>query len=420
MVYMKMTESRKDLVKRLEELTGIRSVYTRMPECAFVVGSYKVEKNGTLVVEDDADQRVINTLLEEGLIKPLTDTPEENPVDTGDHGSGGYTPAGTMSTPQPSTSCTTATPAAPAPTTASTAAIPAPTTASTAAIPVPTTPPAEGVSVATTPPTEAVSAPTPTPSTEPVPLPTDCTTPPTTTTVRTSSAPTPTPEAEQSVVDHGGEQEPRAVAGPEAAGAMCTITLPLVGHVPNSLLNLVNMIRSRAGLLSKATGGNFSCTMELPQMLATINDMPTFLKTLDEHKEELVGLSITEAGIAFTGFPATPDNTTVFMQLATLMNRMALMTKRVIPKPVTADNEKYIFRIWLIRIGMNGAEYAEARKVLLAPLAGNAAFKDQAMQERWKEKRRAEAPATTSATMTTPVEGDEAVGGDEDDTTTVA
>ena len=76
------------------------------------------------------------------------------------------------------------------------------------------------------------------------------------------------------------------------------------------------------------------------------------------------------------------------------MNKVAQESKRVLPRPVEEENEKYIFRIWLIRLGMAGKEYAQTRKILLEPLAGNSAFKDKAMEERWKEKRKVKEPPT--------------------------
>ncbi len=45
-------DDRKVLVSRLMELTGLHSRYTFMPRCAYIVGSYIVEKEGTLVIED--------------------------------------------------------------------------------------------------------------------------------------------------------------------------------------------------------------------------------------------------------------------------------------------------------------------------------------------------------------------------------
>ena len=78
-MYIKTMENRKVLVKRLERLTGTKAVYTRMPECAFVVGDFKVERYGTLVIGDEADGEVIEALLSEGMIKEYAPEPEPEP-----------------------------------------------------------------------------------------------------------------------------------------------------------------------------------------------------------------------------------------------------------------------------------------------------------------------------------------------------
>ena len=62
-------DDRKVLVSRLMELTGLHSRYTFMPRCAYIVGSYTVEKEGTLVIEDNAAPEIIRTLLDEGIIR---------------------------------------------------------------------------------------------------------------------------------------------------------------------------------------------------------------------------------------------------------------------------------------------------------------------------------------------------------------
>ena len=49
--------------------------------------------------------------------------------------------------------------------------------------------------------------------------------------------------------------------------------------------------------------------------------------------------------------------------------------KRVTAKEKDTDNEKYAFRCFLLRLGFIGDEYKGARKLLLARLAGNSAFR---------------------------------------------
>ena len=264
-MYIKTMENRKDLVKRIEQLTDEKAVYTRMPECAFEIGEFKVERYGTLVFTEEADTEVIDTLLAEGLIRVYE--PEEN---------------------------------------------------------------------------------------------TDV-----------------------------EEQDTEAAEDPEPVEV--TISLPMANHTVRSLRNLTAMLYSRGGLISKATGGQFSCTEDLLEALSTASDMPAFLNTLESHPGALEGLEFSADTVTFTGFPETDraDRIQTFTTLASMMNRMALEQKHTLARPVMAENEKYSFRIWLISLGMKGDEFKTARRILLASLEGNAAFKDEAMKERWKEKRKA-------------------------------
>ena len=49
--------ARKDLVKKIEELTGEKAKYLGVPSCAYKIGDYEVSKDGTLSWPDlnDAD-----------------------------------------------------------------------------------------------------------------------------------------------------------------------------------------------------------------------------------------------------------------------------------------------------------------------------------------------------------------------------
>ena len=68
--FEKNIEERKVLVKRLGELTGISPYYTKVPRCAYEIGDYTVERDGSLTVEEDvADLGILAALKNEGLIK---------------------------------------------------------------------------------------------------------------------------------------------------------------------------------------------------------------------------------------------------------------------------------------------------------------------------------------------------------------
>lgn len=63
------TENRKAVAQRLAEIIGGSSRYTKMPRCAYEVGPYFIEKDGTITVPEDADLQPILTLAEEGLLE---------------------------------------------------------------------------------------------------------------------------------------------------------------------------------------------------------------------------------------------------------------------------------------------------------------------------------------------------------------
>ena len=54
---------------------------------------------------------------------------------------------------------------------------------------------------------------------------------------------------------------------------------------------------------------------------------------------------------------------------------------RINRKPDTSDNPKYTMRCFLIRLGLVGAEFKAARKVILRNLTGNSAFRKVANDE---------------------------------------
>ena len=358
MLYKKTMENRKVLVKRLQELTGMRAVYTRMPECAFVIDDYKVEKNGTLIVGDDADMEPIQTLLAEGLIVPYmpeeTNTPSEEETNIPEEETNipeeATTPEEQANTQEEEVS-----------------------TLEEEA----TTPGEEAITLE-----EAVN----TPEEEATTLEEE-TDHQTMEEQIVSETEEQIVSEEQTVSEEQPTDETEEQTVSEAADESLSISLPVAKHCVTSIRNLVGMIYARADLISKATGGEFACPKELVEALDGATTIEDIIAEINEGG--MKGLTITPERITFNGFPRTEDDDKVkaFTQLVTLMGKMALKTKRVLARRVEADNERYIFRIWLIRLGMSGKEYATARKVLLGPLSGNAAFKDKDMEDRWKAKR---------------------------------
>jgi hypothetical protein len=65
----------------------------------------------------------------------------------------------------------------------------------------------------------------------------------------------------------------------------------------------------------------------------------------------------------------------VYAQLVQALCAMAKQQKRVVATDKPVENEKFAFRVFLIRLGFVGPEYKNARKFLLMNLEGNSAFK---------------------------------------------
>jgi len=171
-----------------------------------------------------------------------------------------------------------------------------------------------------------------------------------------------------------------------------TISLPMARHTADSLRRLVNLIYSRGPLLSKATGGCFGADKDLIAALdgaGTVITVDAFIALVDD-RGGLTGLSFTDDKVNFTGFPLTddPEKNMAFQQIACLMNRHALEQKRIQAKVVNDDNEKYAFRIWLLRIGMNGDEFKASRRILMENLSGHTAFRTKEEEVRWKAKQK--------------------------------
>nr|DAG75151.1 MAG TPA: Putative amidoligase enzyme [Caudoviricetes sp.] len=190
------------------------------------------------------------------------------------------------------------------------------------------------------------------------------------------------------------EEETKTEEREEEKPFSVTITLPMEGHTGQTLRNLVNLLSQRADLINKATGAFFSAGEELTEALQKEEkDIPRerFLEILDEHKDALTGLVFTNEEIRFTGFADTDakESLCAEMQLASFMNKQALSQKRIQPKAVRKENEKYFFRIWLIRMGMKGNAYKETRKLLLQNLSGNCAFCTEEEARAFREKQKA-------------------------------
>ncbi len=202
--------------------------------------------------------------------------------------------------------------------------------------------------------------------------------------------------------DASAESEPDIPDEPSSGfPLLASISFPIAEHTVQSLTNLICMIHSRGALLSKATGGEFFADKSLADAILddktfrSIHELIAYIREWEETNPELKGIRFADDKLIFDGFGAAQDAETVktFTKLAAAMNKMAITQKRVQAKDVDDRNEKYALRIWLIRLGLNGADCKVDRKRLMAPLSGHTAFRNDAERVRWEATLKAKRDA---------------------------
>lgn len=126
------------------------------------------------------------------------------------------------------------------------------------------------------------------------------------------------------------------------------IEVPLTDITDEVQENLHKIIASKANLIKKAIGAQ-----ELP-------------------------IERTETTLQFPWFStdASGDEVAAYSFLIDALLTAAKDQKRVTAKEKDVENEKFAFRVFLIRLGFVGDVYKGARKILLSRLSGNAAFKN--------------------------------------------
>lgn len=77
-----------------------------------------------------------------------------------------------------------------------------------------------------------------------------------------------------------------------------------------------------------------------------------------------------------------------YIQFCLAIGAQALNQSCASRRKTQTTNEKYTFRTWLLRLGLNGDEFATARQHLLANLDGCIAWRDPAQAEAQKERMR--------------------------------
>ncbi len=155
----------------------------------------------------------------------------------------------------------------------------------------------------------------------------------------------------------GTEEESADAAEPEMApqGAEpgLTVAMPRESFTDAALENLQKLVDAKGGLIKKALA---------------VDSLP--IETDGEK-------------VSFPWFAEGQDSESVkaYTHFISAICDMARNQKRVTAKEKPADNEKYAFRCFLLRLGFIGTEYKGERKLLLKNLSGSSAFKNGERKE---------------------------------------
>ena len=225
-------------------------------------------------------------------------------------------------------------------------------------------------------------------------------------------------EPDGATEDEPDAEESESEDQPEEVPLDLELAFPTSQHNGVSLRNLVNLIYSRGRLISKATGGHFHVETDLVETLrdnSCTYTVANFIEALKSYEAQcgtaMEGLVITEEKVSFTGFPTASDydHLTAFGHLAILMNQQAISQKRIQAKDVNDENEKYALRTWLLRLGMNGPDFKETRKILMENLSGHAAFRTDEEAQKFLAREKAKRDALKAAKQAAQ-NGDPATG----------
>jgi len=168
------------------------------------------------------------------------------------------------------------------------------------------------------------------------------------------------------------------------------IAVPMEGHTGSTLRNMVNMIYSKQALIKKSLG--IAENVVEDEFCKGINEAKT--ETLEDFKIAIEGIGEKRCpGIAFDFCNNTitfkflegevnAEKVKAYTQLVALLNLNAKALKHASAKAKDTDNDKFTYRVFLIRLGMIGDEYKTTRKILLEKLEGNSAFRSGSKPEK--------------------------------------
>ena len=165
------------------------------------------------------------------------------------------------------------------------------------------------------------------------------------------------PEAPQPVEDNSAQEEKSEVVTEQSQEAPA----PAKDLDPNRLTISIPKDKFPNGALSRL------------QTLVS-NKEPLFKRSL---QAESLPIEVDDEKVSFPWFTLTgvEGEAMAYAQFITCLCKMAKEQSRIQDKPYDGDNDRFAMRIFMVRLGMKGVDFALARKLMMKNLTGNSGWR---------------------------------------------
>ena len=161
------------------------------------------------------------------------------------------------------------------------------------------------------------------------------------------------------------------------------------------------------GLAAFSEADDMHLTISIPRSFLTDSALER-LRQIVANKEvlfkralsaEALPIEATEEKISFPWFTVkgVTGEAAAYGQFITALCQMAKEQTRILDKPYDGDNDRFAMRIFMVRMGMKGAQFALARKLMMQDLSGNSGWRFGAPPKKQPEQKE---PASEEAIPT--------------------
>ena len=197
----------------------------------------------------------------------------------------------------------------------------------------------------------------------------------------------------QPLASESSPADSEAQTGSEDEPERMYISVPAPDMTVVQLRNLVYLLYSKQALISRMTRSEF---LHVPDILIERlkehlpETVEEFIELLDDARalEELDGFDFHDGKLtmSFSFAPTEPERWTTYAGLITRLLEAAKGAHFFIANKKAVENEKYLARAFLLRLGYVGNDSKAERHLLLDHLSGSSAFPTQEAARKHSEK----------------------------------